>query len=65
MLTGDLWVTTLRLNEFATTGGAKLVGFNSPGCFVDPYPDSELPFDAAKAFANTGGCIEIKPRRKV
>jgi len=29
MLTGDLWVTTLRLNEFATTGRAKLVCFNS------------------------------------
>jgi len=40
-------------------------GPGCPGCFINPYPDSELPFDAAKAFANTGGCIELKPRRKM
>ena len=42
----------------------RVKGPGCPGCFPDPYPDDQLAFDAAKAFANDEGCEEIKPKSK-
>jgi len=41
--------------------GDEVKGLGCPGCFQNPYPENQLATDPAKTFANTEGCIDLKP----